>query len=256
MKRLTALIISFCCLISVFTMSSCKKENEEKTQSLTQNLTREQTQEHTQEQTQAPATSQTAEPLTVWLEPTAEDWDALILKLANLSHCMDDAENFTYYYKDKKDVEKVYGLLTHPLSRIYRDIFGDNETPENRADHTSADPLNRIGYEYETYSADNLDWIIKNVFNTTPNHEYGEICYYYGDKFYNPFNLTGGGGEGFEYVSKDKNSDGTFTVVAKTVNNEWVGNYLHLFTVNAGVKNVDGKRIWSFNEIERTVSEN
>ena len=117
------------------------------------------------------------------------------------------------------------------------------------------DPLEQVkGYAYVRLDGDKVDWILKNIMNTEPDHSYnsknvklseyemGFACYYYDGYYY--YSTGDGGDAGFQTKidSKSVNENGqyVFDISGYDFNDEKIASY----NVVAELHEVDGSREW------------
>lgn len=152
--------------------------------------------------------------------------------------------------------DKVFSIGSG-WSPIYEYYFGEIKSIEYSA---KADPKGRFkvaqGEEndnntgcYFKYSAEKVDWIIKNVFNITPNRKckFTDTRNYYYDGYYYIAENGGYGGGLYSYRIKSHRqlSDGKYELdlEIKYYDNNKVADAGKII---AALKNIDGKRVWSF----------
>lgn len=127
------------------------------------------------------------------------------------------------------------------------------------------DPLKKYCEECRYFKADGekTDALIKNVFNATPDHDYvlesdseydgGVYEYYYKGNYYF-YEGEGGDGEGpmVEIKSMEKLPDGKYSFKIEYI---WGNSDIHIYmgtlNVTAGLKLIDGSRMWSIYEITK-----
>lgn len=126
------------------------------------------------------------------------------------------------------------------------------------------DPLSKFGgfHMYGKVNADEIDWIIKNVFGVTPNRDNATIImenechvYYYENYYY--FMAYEGGfiGGSYEIRNKEVDSNNVYTI---EIDYFYVGNdpeYEGTYKIVCALKNIDGKRQWTFSSIEKIEKE-
>ncbi|MBR5496383.1 MAG: hypothetical protein IKV76_00195 [Clostridia bacterium] len=117
------------------------------------------------------------------------------------------------------------------------------------------DPL---GYfeesEYYIFDGENVDWIIANVFNQTPDHNLKtKDRYFYNGNYYAVFYPSSCPITEVSVVGKEKQADGSYNLDLKEISyiGEGYGSedevsYTYSGTAKATLKNIDGKKVWSF----------
>ncbi|MBQ7957657.1 MAG: hypothetical protein IJ279_06425 [Clostridia bacterium] len=195
----------------------------------------------------------------------------------NFNDFVSSASNCFYnnFDSDASDaIEQAYGFINaHHGSEIYR-FFFDRDSYKSYDLYTfpddekklksilnEADPLNRFGeahFIYAKYPAQNIDWIIKNIFGLTPDRSISSAdnepqhgYYYEGDFYMN-------GGEGIPYTVTFETKfnqlpDGRYK--ATTIG---TGEESELFcTINSivGLRDIGGKRVWTISKTTCTYPE-
>ena len=201
-----------------------------------------------------------------YLEPTEEDFAEMeirshignrmltIWELTMLRYDPEDQHHavidFDPATADARDV-----LFYVNKCQLYDYYFGEPETvilPED------ADPFsNPNGHEYLKYDIDKLDWVAKNALNLdsldmasmTAENEYGYRLGEYKDGFFYVYEYPFGIESGFESTIKNRErlDDGSYRFeityrffdMGETMDVSGEG------TLIAGLKEVDGKRVWS-----------
>lgn len=187
-------------------------------------------------------------PAANYIEATDEDFNRLSDILSTMF--------IDFNRNDSDAVENAYNL-TIGVFGSYRCFFDDEEYV-----YGTPDPLSYLqssysgSYEYNRYKAENVDWIVKNVYGIEPDHnlkvlEYnGESVYmYYYDGYYYVAYLATGMAEYFgDFVKKDVDENGVYDLKIEVLvpDDELVG-YKY---VKARLKMVDGEKVWEIIEIE------
>lgn len=142
-------------------------------------------------------------------------------------------------------------------STLYEYYFGEIRSIEysNKADPKGRFKVNP-GEErdnntgcYFKYNADKVDWIMKNIFNITPNRncKFSDSRNYYYDGYYYIAENSGYGGGDYSYRVKNHKqlSDGKYEIYLEIM---YAGDKEvdDAGKMVAALKNVDGKRVWSF----------
>lgn len=138
---------------------------------------------------------------------------------------------------------------------VYNKYFPDETSSANPYDNNYVpDPLNKYSqFGYESFSAAKVDYIAKNVFNTTIAHGDYESIYYYDGRVYAEFTATGKiYSEEAKINSKTRLSDGKYKVsltITTTDFSDETGKDRPCEMIVA-LKNVNGKRLWSFYNVK------
>lgn len=170
---------------------------------------------------------------------------------------------YFYNFDARKSEIKALEMLTDNETGIMTDlisIYGWNGVYYDRKNTSEADPLKKYGkdgkYTYRVFDGDKVDYVIRNIFNTEPNHDHQlykkeqYFVYYYGGKYY-----TSIGSNDIEKVKVN------FTNITQNADGKYVINYTFLMgdkalkdvsyhTVTAEIKELDGKKLWSIYSIE------
>ena len=144
-----------------------------------------------------------------------------------------------------------------PWMGLYSSYYGDyylktyytyGENPDER------DPKGRVADSMDEYyansgkywwmytkvSADKVDWLLKNILNYTPNHNFtSEECYYYNGYYYLSAGEGGDGIGDYKMLSKEDLGNNKIRIKYK------FGDY-SIRTVVAQLKEIDGKPQWTF----------
>ncbi len=207
-------------------------------------------------------------------KPTATESETLVATEADFDALKDILENLTdlgHSFEYSSIDENAYQTLLYELSdeygrvTIYKHIYGeDGENIRtsygsfNYAPESERDPLNQFGnyYAYTKYPADKFDWIIKNVFNVTPDRNNATIkrdsgidLYYY-DGYYYISNGDGGDAGCTCNIKNTQIGDNNIYTVEYDVM-EYDNTLKASYKVKCALKNIDGKRQWSLYSIEQ-----
>lgn len=207
-------------------------------------------------------TTQTTEPEIVYLEATNEDFDLMLIFASEMIYLTDEY-NCT---EDDANAVAVSGV-TDLFSNMYyicMEEYNFQEPYQSWNNEGAVDPERRYTDEYDghiKYKASDVDWVVRNIYNVEPvmteyftddvNTEDGsEYCVWYrkGDYYYSHLFASGReSGYKSEIISKERTDDGKYkirlNVVERAFDEQWpVGTY----EVVVGLKEVDGKRVWSF----------
>lgn len=138
---------------------------------------------------------------------------------------------------------------------VYNKYFPDKASSANPYDDNYVpDPLNKYSQSgYESFPAAKVDYIAKNVFNTTIAHGDYESIYYYDGRVYAEFTAAGKVySEEAKINSKTRLSDGKYKVsltITTTDFGDETGKDRPCEMIVA-LKNVNGKRLWSFYNVK------
>ncbi|MBQ2903377.1 MAG: RNA polymerase sigma factor [Clostridia bacterium] len=135
-------------------------------------------------------------------------------------------------------------------SAVYCYFFDESTITVN---HKDKDPLGKLSSNYSdgyiVFPADNVDWIIKNIFCTIPDRKVQSDHYYYYDGcYYKNIGDRGDYSRYFETVEKKKDSEGIYTIKLRyeaKLFEEDPAEYAGMLTVKAALRETDGKRYWS-----------
>ena len=193
------------------------------------------------------------------------DFNELVSLLKNIDFC---GYPFEYSSSSSDAYINILSELLGPYTGVplYRHIYGKEETYVNAPDgllahlpESKRDPQNCFGegYRYGKISADEIDWIIKNVFNVEPDRnkatvQGGENCsVYYFDNYY--YFSCGDGGDVVVYpviTNKKVNSDNSYDIeydlISSADNTTREGSY----KVVCKLKNINNKRQWTLISIK------
>lgn len=172
----------------------------------------------------------------------------------------------------------VLGSPIYPMFTWFEEIYGwdnvgvaDKYIGTNEHDETlptCRDPLKKFDPEfiYIKIKGSKFDMLLREVFNVTPNHDFvlcdgtglwekaTDVAYYYNGYYYVLY-FEGGDGPAPEVIinSMKEDSDGKYNIsVTYRLGNDVVGyEDISPIKVVAGLKNIDGERIWSIYRIEK-----
>ncbi len=198
-----------------------------------------------------------------WLEPTKAEWEELEKYLTNIT--LDVYNGYSFDSSKENSCNSIYDMIStiNIYESIYTYYFDKDYTKYTWNDNgewdvaqNMHDPLNKLGgYYHYKIPAKNIDWIITNIFNAEPNHNFSDSrSYYYGDYFYMS------GGDGGDYVpeqkisQKSKLSNGLYDINSS---GEYYNSSTKMcYSLTAGIKEIDGKRYWSFTKLSYSETEN
>lgn len=182
------------------------------------------------------------QPTVTYLEPTSADYELL------KSMVFTTAADFNRNYQDATEVAyiSVIGLFGN-----YHAFFDDSEFIMD-----TADPLNQFydtnfnSYQYDRFKAENVDWILKNVYGITPDHHLSidfdwtdtpqKYMYYY-DGYYYVISFATGMEEYAGNIEATPEGNGIYNIKIDVCDMDGTIGYKQ---VRAGVRMVDGRRIW------------
>ena len=156
---------------------------------------------------------------------------------------------------------------------LYTYIYGKEAEYVNASDglfknspKAQRDPLDKFG-EFGCYgkvNADEIDWIIRNVFGVTPDRNNATIfngngcCAYYHNNYYY-FACVGSEFEFGNHIIKNKSvtSDNVYTIEidVNVISYDEISTYCGSCKIVCALKNIDGKRQWTFSSIEKIEKE-
>ncbi|MBE6782388.1 MAG: zinc ribbon domain-containing protein [Ruminococcaceae bacterium] len=208
------------------------------------------------------------------VEPTEEDWEMLgdFITQTQYSSFTHGTSTFDSYYHltDSDAVSRAYNFLSGfcGISQVYSYLFdfdcidsfvwksGVYETP---------DPLDKFNDlpVYYRYSAEEIDWIIKNVFNVEPDRAIysDDFSYYYSDEY---FYIGGGYAGDIGYTYKAENitalDDGKYEVqiygyIDEELSNAYGTTSDFKIVATVALKEIDNKRFWSFYSFDWAMAE-
>ena len=161
--------------------------------------------------------------------------------------------------------EKYFTYCGDGYSSIYQYYFGEipevyySENPDPRGIFDPEGPDYSLPYYY-CYPAGNVDWIMSEIFNITPDHREGFVSWnnYYEDGYYYLEAADGLGGpyDTFYVDSYSELEDGRYQFNINCGN--WLyeeGEIVATAEIIAGLKEIDGNREWVFYRI-RVVDNN
>ena len=198
------------------------------------------------------------------VEPTEDDWVVLgdlitYTQFSTFYRGYSISEDF--FDVDSSDApNRAYNFISGfcGISQIYSFIFDFNTIDEFVADanyQKTPDPLGKFDDlpVYYRYSAEEIDWIIKNVFNVEPDRTiYSDefLYYYYDEFFYIGGGYTGDMGYDFEVENIKDLGDGKYEVDLLGYTDDQYMEYYgdksdYKIVATVSLKEVDGKRFWS-----------
>ncbi len=210
-----------------------------------------------------------------YLEPTEEEIEFLGHIFSRMHY---QADTFS---PDASDANKIAG---EALTNLFRPVYFDYierygwETPENVMHSEQSDPREIYAKEFighTKYPVENMNWLIRNMFNVEPKDtesyysvtdEYGTVysgCSWYvdGDYYYTYYDYVDvDPSYSCELIDKTQSETNRITVIfdvySFSIYDSWEEDYegvkIATFEVTAGVKEVDGRRVWSFEKWEKS----
>lgn len=174
-----------------------------------------------------------------YLVATDEDWEQLSDEMETLLTVM------SFY--DYENVDAYSKIMPSTLTDFVYYCYFQKDT----AFESGNDPLGYFENSgYCVFDADEIDWIVSNVFNQSPNHDLNTYDrYYYNGNYYAAF--YGSGVPFIEVSVKDykRKSDSSYII---KVEEKFIPEYEEAeptysdVYIDACLKNVDGKRVWSY----------
>ena len=201
------------------------------------------------ETTKKSETKKPASTSSEFLTATDADFKALVA-LLNSNDTFISNHDCTSADASRDVLYKIAGVFG-----VYNKYFPDETLSANPYDNNYVpDPLNKYSqFGYESFSAAKVDYIAKNVFNTTIAHGDYESIYYYDGRVYAEFTATGKiYSEEAKINSKTRLSDGKYKVsltITTTDFGDETGKDRPCEMIVA-LKNVNGKRLWSFYNVK------
>lgn len=189
------------------------------------------------------------------------DFKELALLLENVDFC---GYPFEYSASDSDAYKTVLSELLGPYTSVplYEYIYGKDIVYVDATNgcfkdspKAEQDPLNKYGnnYRYGKVSADEIDWIIKNIFNVSPDrlnatimNDENCVVYYFENHYY--FSCGDGGDVGVHSVIKDKqvNENNVYTIEYDLISNGDNSTCEGTYEIVCELKYIDGNRQWSF----------
>lgn len=209
-----------------------------------------------------------------YLEPTEEEIEFLGHIFSRM-HFQSD----TFKPSDAEANEIAGKALTNLFYPVYFDHIERYgwETPENVTHSEQSDPREIYAKDFighTKYPVENMNWLIRNMFNVEPKDteayysvtdEYGTVysgCSWYvdGDYYYTYFDYVDvDPSYSCKLINKTQSETNRITAIfdvySFSIYDAWAGDdegkKIATFEVTAGVKEVDGRRVWSFEKWEK-----
>lgn len=209
-----------------------------------------------------------------FLEATNADFNKLVETLENM-----DAFGIpiVYSHNSSDAYQKLLTKLLEPISAttFYKYIYNKEaeyvEATEGSFQATPGqlDPMKKYGeyYRYGKVSADEIDWIIRNIFNVTPNRAKATITpddnfsnaarniYFYEDYYY--FDCGDGGDCASYPVIKTKRADENnvytveFDLFYGMKDDSYADTYDGSYKAVCALKEIGGRKYWTFYSIDK-----
>lgn len=201
------------------------------------------------ETTKKPETKKPASTSSEFLTATDKDFKALE-SLLNSNDTFISDHDCTSADAGREVLYRIAGLFG-----VYNEYFSDRAPTANPYnDSYVPDPLNKYSqFGYDSFPAENVDYIAKNVFNVTIAHGDYESIYYYDGRVYAEFTAAGKVySETAKINSKTRLSDGKYKVsltITTTDFGDETGKDSPCEMIVA-LKNLNGKRVWSFYSVK------
>lgn len=185
---------------------------------------------------------------------------------ADFKHLEEVAELFLFnnnFDCEKNDMGYAVSAVMDFFINLYPDYTGENV----EIDFDNIDPLKRVTKEqsssedyydanwsgFSRAKAEKVEWIIKNILNIEIDRNYQSNKTYYHDGYYYCDNAIGGMEELYIHKvdSSEKLDDGKYKIKLKLYVQSYDNNpkYFGEEELIAALKNIDGKREWSFYKI-------
>lgn len=186
------------------------------------------------------------------LRAEASDYDMLLSFIGDVL-CL--TENYDVTSSDAKEV--TYDILMRGImtENIYTKFY-DEDTFEKR---TGKDPNGKLDskyYEYCIYPAENIDWIMLNVFNITPDRSIrSDVFYYLNGYYYIGIEAMGYDNRDLKVIDVVENADGTYTIRIRcdiTIMGDEEPSETKYFFVTVALRAFEGRKYWSFYKMKLT----
>ena len=178
-------------------------------------------------------------------EYSSSDPDALETVMDNIMSMIFTSRLYLYYFPDSEE------------------IFYCGESFKNNPE-SEHDPLNYFAdhFKYAKIPADNMDWLIKNVFNVTPDrtvkikdrNDNNKIRVYCYDGYY--YSACGEGGDlsgKAHIINKEYDEYWNYVIDINLAYDEYETYYdMGTYRVICHLSYIDGKRQWTFTSIKQT----
>ena len=188
-----------------------------------------------------------------FIEATDDDFDYLCTLMQDIG--------INFDRKSSTAVADAYNIVIGHMG-IYYHFFDDMEGfGGNEADPKDYFATEFGGYDYYAVPEEGADWVIENVMGIEPDHELDELYpyegatghyMYYHDGYYYVAGFVGDSYiSGAEVDDYEINEKGLYELDIDVFESDEGEEYLsHEAEVVAELKEVDGRRVWVFHEIE------
>lgn len=158
---------------------------------------------------------------------------------------------------DKNSSDAVVDAYEHTIGTlgIYYSIFGDEVLITGTPDPLNLlDRMNSGYYEYNRYKAENVDWIIRNIFGLEPDHSllisdesYHTPMYYHDGYYYSYYSPTGMVEYAGDIIDCSADQNGVYTLKFEILNPD--DTYAGYIVVKAKLHIVDGEKVWTIHQL-------
>lgn len=192
------------------------------------------------------------------IDPNKNDWSLFEKNLR-----MFFMANYSYDYSSSSAFNQVIEsiLMCEYLTpaSIYTHYFDDYEDSEG-----VSDPLNKLNDDYfdqfMVFPADKMDWVIRNVFNQSPDRSLNtQERYYYNGNYYVGWYPSGSNFIDVYVENVHARPDGIYEItirVEETCMGDEEPSEISSYGVTAAFRETDGIKHWSFYKIQKLTSSN
>ncbi len=266
-KRPAALVLGACLLVGLLSGCGAKPEPEDPTQTAPTETTAAPT-----ETTAAPTSAVPADAPATKAE--LDDFEEMFTIFASFAYCVNEDLNYD------SAAENALPVALYSIRNVWYDLYGyyrekkgwqgeekfvsDSEYDEaaERYVFKTPDPLGLVNwYYYEQIPAKRVDWILENILNVQPDHNFNSFqredrekysclqCYYHDGSYY--YGLGDGGDAGVlaRVDSETLGADGMYTLRVSLVS-YGDDSVLETCTVKAKLRDVDGSREWQIHTVQ------
>ena len=170
---------------------------------------------------------------------------------------------YFYHFDARKSEIRALEMLTDCDTGIMKDLtslYGWSDVYYDKKNTSQPDPLKKYGndgkFTYRVYDGEKIDYVIRNVFNTEPNHElqlYKKekyYVYYNGGKYYAAIGSNDIEKVKVNFTNITKNTDGKYVIDYTFLMGDKALKDVSYHQINAEIKQFDGKRVWSIYSID------
>lgn len=176
-------------------------------------------------------------------EYSSSDPDALETVMDNIMSMVFTSRLYLYYFPNSEEIHYCTGSQFKDMPKSERD------------------PLNHFEdyFKYSKIPADNMDWLLKNVFNVAPDRSVtiksnNNIRVYYYDGYY--YSACGEGGDisgEAHIINKEYDEYWNYILDINLVYDKYEVHYdMGTYRVICHLSYIDGKRQWTFTSIKQT----